>query len=80
MDSLFDMYTASAVVNSGLGVNRFLIYDHPPLVKREQVLSFMLGQPLGYYASWAPFALSHHVIVWLAAERVCFSRSEGIQG
>ncbi|CAA0413885.1 unnamed protein product [Arabidopsis thaliana] len=27
------------------------------------------GQPLGYYGSWALFALSHHAIVWLAALR-----------
>lgn len=33
-------------------------------------MSFVAGQPLGYYASWALFALSHHLVVWYAAERV----------
>lgn len=27
------------------------------------------GQPLGYYSSWPLFALSHHVLVWYAAEQ-----------
>lgn len=40
----------------------------PPMVKGESLVSF--GQPLGYYASWALFALSHHWILWLAAEQV----------
>lgn len=31
-------------------------------------MSFIAGQPLGYYGSWALFSLSHHFIVWLAAE------------
>ncbi|CAA0822083.1 Mitovirus RNA-dependent RNA polymerase, partial [Striga hermonthica] len=26
--------------------------------------------PLGYYASWPLFAFSHHLLVWIAAERV----------
>lgn len=32
-------------------------------------MSFIAGQPLGYYGSWALFSLSHHFIVWLAALR-----------
>ena len=28
----------------------------------------LFGQPLGYYTSWPLFALSHHVVVWVAAE------------
>lgn len=31
-------------------------------------MSFVAGQPLGYYGSWALFSLSHHYVVWLAAE------------
>lgn len=31
---------------------------------------FVCGQPLGYYSSWPLFTLSHHVVVWLAADRV----------
>lgn len=32
------------------------------------IVSFIAGQPPGYYGSWALFSLSHHFIVWLAAE------------
>jgi len=35
------------------------------------LVSFVQGQPLGYYASWALFSLSHFILVWLAAERAC---------
>ena len=31
-------------------------------------MSFVAGQPLGYYGSWALFSLSPHIVVWLAAE------------
>lgn len=65
---LFDVYTASSVVNSSLGLSHVL--TGPPLVKRYHRLPFSVGQPLGYYASWPLFSLSHHMVVWLAAERV----------
>ncbi|KAL5798384.1 hypothetical protein ACOSQ2_003204 [Xanthoceras sorbifolium] len=66
---LFDVYTASSVVNSSLGLSHVL--TGPPLVKRYHRLPFsVVGQPLGYYASWPLFSLSHHMVVWLAAERV----------
>ncbi|PIA41052.1 hypothetical protein AQUCO_02300083v1 [Aquilegia coerulea] len=32
---------------------------------------FTRGQPLGYYSSWPLFTLTHHALVWLAAEE-CF--------
>lgn len=31
---------------------------------------FIRGQPLGYYYYWPVFTLTHHVMVWMAAERV----------
>lgn len=65
---LFDTYTASAVVNSSLGLCHAL--TGPPLVKRYQRLPFSVGQPLGYYSSWPLFSLTHHMVVWLAANRV----------
>lgn len=37
-------------------------------MRRPRLISFVAGQPLGYYSSWALFALSHHYMVWLAAE------------
>lgn len=40
----------------------------PPLVRRPSLVSFLAGQALGYYGSWTLFALSHHYIVWIAAE------------
>lgn len=30
----------------------------------------MAGQPLGYYGSWSLFSLTHHILVWWAAEQV----------
>ncbi|KMZ61076.1 hypothetical protein ZOSMA_54G00050 [Zostera marina] len=33
-----------------------------------QLISFIAGQPLGLMSSWTLFALSHHIIVWCAAE------------
>lgn len=32
------------------------------------IVTFVAGQPLAYYGSWALFSLSHHYVVWLAAE------------
>ncbi|KAI9070792.1 hypothetical protein K1719_047240 [Acacia pycnantha] len=60
---------ASSVVNSALATNLFEV----PFVKRHSTVSFVAGQPLGYYyASWPLFALSHHilVLVWWCAELV----------
>ncbi|KAI5667307.1 hypothetical protein M9H77_17160 [Catharanthus roseus] len=34
------------------------------------VVCFVIGQPMGYYLSWALFALTHHIIVWLSVEEV----------
>ncbi|CBI19992.3 unnamed protein product, partial [Vitis vinifera] len=52
---LFDRSFASSVVNSVLAWNIFEI----PFVKRKfSHISFMAGQPLGYYTSWPLFALS----------------------
>ncbi|KAK4547808.1 hypothetical protein RGQ29_032505 [Quercus rubra] len=57
MSAAFDRSFASAVVNSALAMNAF-------------VVPFIAGQPLGYYASWPLFALSHHILVWYCAEQV----------
>ena len=57
---LFDRSFASSVVNSTLATNLFEI----PFVRRYSTISFVAGQPLGYYGSWplvAPYsALSNH--------------------
>ncbi|KAI8011553.1 hypothetical protein LOK49_LG06G02028 [Camellia lanceoleosa] len=64
---LFDRSFASAAVNSCLACNRFQV----PFIKRRWGLSFICGQPLGYYSFWPLFALSHHLVVWYCTERVC---------
>lgn len=61
---------ASCIVNVGLNsfdVSGLLhrIGNRPP-----KLISFVTGQPLGYYSSWALFALSHHYVVWMAASNV----------
>lgn len=66
MVALFDRSFASAVVNSALGRNLFEV----PFVSLRFMVSFVCGQPLGYYASWPLFALTHHILVWYAAEQV----------
>ncbi|XLR47424.1 hypothetical protein HN51_031532, partial [Arachis hypogaea] len=38
-------------------------------VKKRTLVSFIAGQPLGYQSSWPLFALSHHLVVWVAAEQ-----------
>lgn len=65
---LFDRSFASAAVNSALATNIFQV----PFVKNKwsSVSFFIAGQPLGYYSSWALFALSHHFVVWWCAEQV----------
>lgn len=44
--------------------------DKLPSRLKARVYRFTRGQPLGYYSSWPVFALTHHVLVWLAAYRV----------
>lgn len=67
ISSIFGQTVASSIVNACLGMNTF--YVGPPLFKwKPKLVTFTTGQPLGYYGSWALFALSHHFIVWLAAK------------
>ncbi|DAB41749.1 RNA-dependent RNA polymerase [Humulus lupulus mitovirus 1] len=65
---MFGSTLASCVVNGCLALNSFWV--GPPITKKTSLVCFRTGQPLGYYGSWALFALSHHYIVWLAAERI----------
>lgn len=51
-------------MNTTLGHNVFDV----PQVKRRLALCFVSGQPLGMYSSWPLFTLTHHFVVWLAAE------------
>lgn len=68
--SCFDR-SFSAGVRSALAYNIF----HVPFVRDKKdgtpsYVSFVAGQPLGYYSSWPLFALSHHVLIWWCAEQV----------
>lgn len=38
-------------------------------MKKHTNVCFVTGQPLGYSSSWPLFALSHHMLVWFAAEQ-----------
>lgn len=44
------------------------MYSPPQHVTRK-FLRFASRQPPGYLSSWPLFALSHHLLVWIAAER-----------
>lgn len=73
VSSLFGPTVASCIVNGTLGLNTF---DIRGLINKSlrgrprppQLVSFVTGQPLGYYSSWSLFSLSHHWLVWTAAE------------
>lgn len=36
---------------------------------RSSVVTFTKGQPLGFFSFWPLFTLTHHMLVWIAAER-----------
>nr|YP_010833583.1 hypothetical protein QLP06_mgp030 [Jatropha curcas]WFG81209.1 hypothetical protein [Jatropha curcas] len=57
---LFGPEFASAAVHSALGFN-FLVV---PFLKRKPLAALLVGQPLGYHASWPLFALSYHTTLW----------------
>jgi hypothetical protein len=66
MMMFFGPSLASSVVNTTLGFNTFDVL----FVKIKRCVSFIAGKPWGYYASWPLFSLSHHILVWYAAEQV----------
>lgn len=46
------------------------IFKAPIIRDPKKVLFYGAGQPMGAYSSWPLFALSHHALVWLVADRV----------
>jgi len=44
-----------------------------PWFYRSEYIKYSVGQPMGAYSSWAMLALTHHVIVQVAAQRVGLS-------
>lgn len=70
----FGTEIASSAVNSCLAQNIFTVGfvksgGMNPKTGKLSSVSFVVGQPLGYLASWPLFALSHHTIVWWCAEQ-----------
>lgn len=39
-------------------------------VRCLETVRFERGQPLGYYSSWSTFTLTHHLLVWMSADKV----------
>lgn len=60
---------SEAIVLDTLFVNGFQV-PFMTSVKNRKLVAFKTGNPLGYYSSWALFALSHHAFIWWAAEQV----------
>jgi len=47
------------------------VFRAPSSLKGDpKFVRFRAGQPLGFLSSWPLFALSHHILVWLCADRV----------
>lgn len=73
---IFGPTLASCIVNGCLALN---VCSLKGLVKKHSEICFVAGQPLGYYGSWALFALTHHYLVWLAADNVYPNRKHPFQ-
>lgn len=73
---IFGPTLASCIVNGCLALN---VCSLKGLVKKHMEICFVAGQPLGYYGSWALFALTHHYLVWLAADKVYRNRTRPFQ-
>ncbi|DAB41745.1 RNA-dependent RNA polymerase [Oxybasis rubra mitovirus 1] len=64
---IFGQTMASCIVNGSLALNACSLKN---IIGKQTNVCFVVGQPLGYYGSWALFSLTHHFMVWLAADRV----------
>ncbi|CAA0827083.1 Mitovirus RNA-dependent RNA polymerase, partial [Striga hermonthica] len=60
-------FVATAVLES----LQYHNFEVPWLHSRKEPVAFEVGQPLGLYSSWPLFTLSHHLVVWVAAE-LCY--------
>lgn len=67
---IFGPTLASCIVKGCLALNVCSDRSLRKRKERSKNVCFRAGQPLGYYGSWALFALTHHFVVWLAADRV----------
>lgn len=78
---LFGKEIAQMVSEGCLGSLNILVGR--PLTKSVGSVTFTVGSPLGFYAAWPLFALTHHILVWCAAEAVYpgkYFRAYGILG
>lgn len=64
---LFGHPFAASAVGAALGSNVF----EASFVRKSKDICFVTGQPPGYSSSWPLFALSHHMVIWYAAE-LCY--------
>lgn len=46
----------------------------PPSYGVSGLIKYGVGQPMGLYSSWSSLALTHHIVVWLAARRAGYRR------
>lgn len=68
MCNLFGSRLAGQITECCLGATGTSI--GPPLTRKLSTTAFTVGTPLGYLCAWPLFALSHHIVVWCAAETV----------
>jgi len=47
-----------------------LLSDSKEFSKENGIYRYAIGQPMGALSSWAMLALTHHLIVQIAAQRV----------
>jgi hypothetical protein len=68
----------SGLFGDDLGLSWYQLMNMTPFRSPEKcgsplkarIYRFTRGQPLGFYSSWPSFALTHHMVVWLAAWKV----------
>jgi len=51
----------------------FLVQKRDGVIIKEESFNYSVGQPMGAYSSWGMLALTHHVIVQVAARRVGYT-------
>jgi hypothetical protein len=48
----------------------FMVQREDGIIVKEESIFYSVGQPMGAYSSWGMLALTHHIIVQVAARRV----------
>ena len=76
VESWFGRGIATAAIDTCLVSNS--IHILPPWSDKPTVGMYVCGQPLGFYSSGPLFTLSHHMVVWLAANRLYPQRTYSV--